>query len=336
MKKVLLILILSQLNIIAQLSIEFLDSVPQKFKDKYYSNPRNFNPLQVGNVWEYYYDDYTYPIYVRTMVIKDSVINGIKYYKKINWQSSREPELTSFISWERNDSATGISWMLDFQDIDEDGDSLDELILDSMVTVNRSRSLTYKYSFNNSNFPSGPKHIFLYDTSWIKIDGDTLLNRSTEITEIFWQENIADNFGIWETVMESPPRNLTGAIVNGRKYGTIVGLNENKQLGPSFNLYQNYPNPFNPSTTIKYSIPMEVKSEKAEVRSVTVKVFDILGREVATLVNEKKAPGNYQVEFNSNSSAGNSGFDQNQPSGIYFYTLTSGSLRITKKMVFLK
>lgn len=318
MKKVLLILILAQLNINAQFSIEFIDSVPQKFKDKYYSNPRNFNPLQVGNVWEYYYDDYTYPIYVRTMVIKDSVINGTKYYKKINWQSSREPELTSFISWERNDSATGISWMLDFQDIDEDGDSLDELILDSMITVSRSQSLTYKYSFDNSNFPSGPKHIFLYDTSWVKIDGDTLLNRSTEITEIFWQENIADNFGIWETVMESPPRNLTGAIVNGRKYGTIVGLNEDKQLGPSFNLYQNYPNPFNPETTISYSL------DKRQLVNLTI--YNILGEKVSVLVNNIQEKGNHSVTFNGSKLS----------SGIYFYSLVANSTKITRNMILIK
>jgi len=80
-----------------------------------------------------------------------------------------------------------------------------------------------------------------------------------------------------------------------------------------FALYQNYPNPFNPSTKIKYSIP-PVGTQRAV--SVQLKVFDILGNEVATLVDEFKPAGSYEVEFNSNSDGG-----RNLSSGIYFYQL---------------
>ena len=90
----------------------------------------------------------------------------------------------------------------------------------------------------------------------------------------------------------------------------------------NFQLEQNYPNPFNPSTKIKYSIPVETRDRV----SVQLIVYDILGREVATLVNEEKPSGNYSVEFNA----------LNLPSGIYIYTLRAYGIAQTKKMTLLK
>jgi len=86
----------------------------------------------------------------------------------------------------------------------------------------------------------------------------------------------------------------------------------------SFQLYQNYPNPFNPVTTIKYDI--------VKAQDVKLAVYDILGREVATLVNAAQQPGSYELTWNA------SGF----ASGIYFYTLTSGDFTSTKKLILLK
>ena len=95
-----------------------------------------------------------------------------------------------------------------------------------------------------------------------------------------------------------------------------------KELGngipDEFALMQNYPNPFNPSTTIRYSIP--------EASFATVKVYDMLGKEVATLVNEEQSAGNYEVDFNA---AGLS-------SGMYFYKLQTDNFVETKKMLLLK
>jgi hypothetical protein len=83
-------------------------------------------------------------------------------------------------------------------------------------------------------------------------------------------------------------------------------------------LLQNYPNPFNPTTKIRYSV--------LQSSNIILKVFDILGREVATIVNEEKPDGEYEVEFNA----------ANLPSGIYFYQLSAGNFVETKKMVLLK
>jgi hypothetical protein len=86
----------------------------------------------------------------------------------------------------------------------------------------------------------------------------------------------------------------------------------------NFQLSQNYPNPFNPSTIIRYSVPERSK--------VTLKIFDITGRELLTLLNGEINAGNYEINFNASK----------LPSGVYFYTLRSNSFASTKKMLLLK
>lgn len=106
--------------------------------------------------------------------------------------------------------------------------------------------------------------------------------------------------------------------------GDIVGISENTSIIPTkAELYQNYPNPFNPETTISYSIP---KGEH-----VTLKVYDLLGREVATLVDEFKQPGNYNATFNVKTLHATS-----LSSGIYFYRLQCGSFSETRKFALMK
>ena len=94
---------------------------------------------------------------------------------------------------------------------------------------------------------------------------------------------------------------------------------ENSTMPPlGFNLSQNYPNPFNPTTSIQYAVSSR--------QFVSLKVCDILGNEIATLVNEERVPGTYEVEWNAT----------DVPSGIYFYQLKTGSFIQTKKMLLLK
>jgi len=98
-------------------------------------------------------------------------------------------------------------------------------------------------------------------------------------------------------------------------------------------LLQNYPNPFNPETVIKYHIP--VISNQSSV--VSVKVYDVLGREVAVLVNEEKMPGTYTVTWNARLRSSNSGGPASEmASGIYFCTLRAGGQVFTKRMMLLK
>ena len=99
----------------------------------------------------------------------------------------------------------------------------------------------------------------------------------------------------------------------------IDGINTEENSVPSnFILYQNYPNPFNPATVISYSIPRKCY--------VTINIYDALGREIKTLVNEEKASGSYKIEFNASRLS----------SGIYFYRMQAGSFSETKKLVLLK
>jgi hypothetical protein len=101
--------------------------------------------------------------------------------------------------------------------------------------------------------------------------------------------------------------------------GGVTGVNEHDHSLPAtYVLEQNYPNPFNPATVISYQLPVNSQ--------VTLKVFDVLGREVATLVNENKKSGSYEVEFSGSK----------LPSGMYFYRLQAGSFVETKKLLLMK
>ena len=99
----------------------------------------------------------------------------------------------------------------------------------------------------------------------------------------------------------------------------VTGIEEETNLQPKeFSLNQNYPNPFNPSTCIQYQV--------SSISQVTLKVYDLLGNEVAVLVNEEQPAGTYEVEFSA----------EGLTSGIYFYQLQAGSLSETKKMILMK
>ncbi len=122
-------------------------------------------------------------------------------------------------------------------------------------------------------------------------------------------------------------------------YSNVIEI----ELSPTkFSLSQNYPNPFNPTTKIKYTIPTTPASlpllgkEGIEGWLVTLKVYDILGNEVATLVNEYKSPGTYEVEFNSVGARHASSNTNVLPSGVYFYQLKAGDFIETKKMILLR
>jgi hypothetical protein len=99
------------------------------------------------------------------------------------------------------------------------------------------------------------------------------------------------------------------------------------EIPAEYKLYNNYPNPFNPNTNIKYQIPgTENGKSKMENCFVSLKVFNILGKEIKTLVNEFQKPGVYEVQFSMDEF----------PSGIYFYTIHSGDFTDTKRMLLIK
>jgi len=102
--------------------------------------------------------------------------------------------------------------------------------------------------------------------------------------------------------------------------GNVSGISEEtfQQIPENFSLSQNYPNPFNPITTIRFELPEDEK--------VSLKIFNILGEEVSTLVNTDLKAGQHEFQFNAN----------NLSSGIYFYQLQAGSFVQTKKMILIR
>ena len=102
----------------------------------------------------------------------------------------------------------------------------------------------------------------------------------------------------------------------------ITNIDKEERFLDSYLLSQNYPNPFNPNTVIKYQLP--------EAGNVTLKVYDVLGSEIATLVNEYKNAGSYEVEFHPESGI------RHLASGVYYYQMKAGSFIQTKKMILLK
>jgi hypothetical protein len=109
--------------------------------------------------------------------------------------------------------------------------------------------------------------------------------------------------------------------------GGVTFIKQISQIAPdNYLLYQNYPNPFNPITKIKFDIAQHTPYPLSRGENVTIKIYDITGREIATLVNEKLNPGTYEVTFDGS----------NLPSGVYFYKLQAGDFVQTRKLILLK
>ncbi|RJQ65076.1 MAG: T9SS C-terminal target domain-containing protein [Stygiobacter sp.] len=126
--------------------------------------------------------------------------------------------------------------------------------------------------------------------------------------------------------------NYGGGIAVYNENGVILTdvKNSLSSFPNDFVLSQNFPNPFNPETTISYTIPVETR-HASTLQHVILKVYDLLGREVATLVDEYKQAGAYKVTFNVKTP-----YMASLPSGVYFYQLRSGNFFETKKMLLLK
>jgi len=139
-----------------------------------------------------------------------------------------------------------------------------------------------------------------------------------EIGQVWTEE-----FGLLEAIdfVWGPLATLVGCYIDGIVYGDTsltVGIEDEYFITHNFKLYQNYPNPFNPITTIEY--------ELKEYALVNLKVYDLLGNEVAVIVNEEKYAGRYSTKFDA----------QGLSSGVYFYKLTIGGNTQVRKMILLR
>ncbi len=277
---------------------------------KQYS-PSQFYPLQIGNKWLYknsLYEVGTVPTitYFSKEVIGDTLMdNGKKYFVIKEWGN---------IYYERFDSATNeIVRYMDWQ-----CGKIDNPIYNLNYIPNDTLEWWYCDSLGN------PYHVFYNenlgpDSSFIEFERDDLLSE-----EISFRKHLGLFYkSIGEISLSTTV--LIGAEINGKVWGTLTSIDENEELIYEFSLHQNYPNPFNPSTKIKFTIP-NVGDENFRPLQTKLIVFDILGREVQTLVNEQIHPGIHEVTFEAS----------NLPSGVYFYRLTNGNYSATKKMILLK
>jgi hypothetical protein len=167
--------------------------------------------------------------------------------------------------------------------------------------------------------PSGSALIystFIGGNSWdvgfsiaINANEDIYLTGSTE----------SSNYPVTSGVLQTVLNGTKNAFLTKLNLSTAEFVRPNNPTAPDkFELMQNFPNPFNPSTTINYSVP--------KTSLVKIKVYDILGKEITTLVNEEKSAGNYSVQF----------IGGNLSSGIYFYRMQAGNFVGTQKLILLK
>jgi len=168
--------------------------------------------------------------------------------------------------------------------------------------------LPYVNNNNGTLVAGSPEWTDVVTISFDIVDPDGSPNLSWLTTSPFWGIYDADNSTLWQI---------------GEFQDFTTSIETVSDLPKNYELSQNYPNPFNPSTKIRYSVPFVRNSL---MNSVQLKVYDILGNEVATLVNEEKEAGSYEVEFSA----------ANLASGIYIYRLQSSGFTDTKKMVLLR
>jgi len=160
---------------------------------------------------------------------------------------------------------------------------------------------------------------------WASGNGGNIFH--TTNTEIYWQkQNSGTNIALWNISIVDVNNlwigGISGIVLKTTTGGVTFIKNNNENLIYNYKLYQNYPNPFNPVTKIKYQVPLSIGGSGV----VILKVFDILGKEIAVLVNQKQNAGTYEVTFDGS----------NLSSGIYFYKLVAGNFTAVKRMVLFK
>ncbi len=282
---------------------------------------QNYFPLEVGNYWQFIISSWesgsgitTYG-YDNMEVLKDtSFSNSILTYKKVKHILLNEWTLVEGYIYLRYDSTLNSILSYDiFQDIE-----------------------TVFINFNATLFKNWENSLF-GTIRFIEEDTVTVFNLETNYKFYDWGTgwynagiSLANNLGPTKIIHSDAyviilidTASIIYAKINGIEYGQFVSVNDEQSGHPDkFYLSQNYPNPFNPNTKISWQSPVGSLQ--------TLKVYDVLGNEVATLVNEYKPAGSYEAEFKSTVGS------HQLANGVYFYRLHVGEYVETKKMILLK
>lgn len=251
-------------------------------------------PLHVGDRWIYW----EYPNYLRKVsTLNDTLMNNGKLYFNINNVFYRQ-EGDSVYSF---DPSLANKEYLIFNFSASVGDTITEIHYSEYDTLR----IILGSKLNGELF--GVKR----DSYTFFIDHTRLIDDEHYLT-------VTDSLGITHLSSTWYNEYLHGAIINNIQYGNITDVKFPNVIPSYFYLSQNYPNPFNPTTTIRFSIP--------RYSFVSLKVFDLLGREVVSLINEEMSPGIYSKKFDGS----------NLTSGIYYYRIQANNFTETKKFIMMK
>ena len=225
-----------------------------------------------------------------------------------------------------------------------------EVISFQGIPLNPILGVVFPYSRRPTNFtgyykfnPVGSDSLVILVSLGSKLDNGgvggggsiVIKNSADNYTEfnvpIYWvSQNPPDSCVISFTVYPVSPKAHTGTeyyVDNLSLLNNATGVGDlNNKYPKDFKLYQNYPNPFNPNTTIEYSVPAVEKGYALSLQKVRLNIYDVLGNEVTTLVDEEKPAGTYKVNWDA----------ANLPSGVYFYQLKAGNYTAMKKLMLIK
>ena len=286
----------------------------------------SYYPLKVGNKWIYdkttiVYDfppQITYDTVIKK-VIRDSVAQNNKKYFVLK-EESISGSTEYFL--ERIDSTTGkiFRFVQGFNYPD------DELLIDDLTAELGDTIEAFRYGI----WYPGAVTVLReenYFTKWGLNSGRKIFETNNygmplySLTYGLGLDSAVYGFDFGTTTFV-----LRGCVINGTVFGdTVLFVEQREDIPTNFVLYQNYPNPFNPTTKIEFVIPNGVRN------LVTLKVYDVLGNEIATLVNEYRDAGRYEVKFTVGQDS-----SPDIASGVYFYQLKADNYIETKKMVLIR
>ena len=291
-----------------------------------------YYPLEVGNYWEYK-EVYSFippeTTYFSIEVVADTTLANGQEYKKmrsINNPFQAHYEFEEVVNednqqvayyLERVDEATANI----YQWKPEEEDPFREVLIDSLLTPMNEHHDARRWP----NLETFTAYRQSDEGATLSLFGEDIAVRKFIIDGLlFYEYFLAENFGL-SYIYAGEGTYYTSNLIYfkdhlGNEYGesVLVSTPEEPELPQAATLSQNYPNPFNPGTQIDYALP-----EAAEVR---IEVFNLMGQQVAELVNQRQTAGNYTVAFDAGTLA----------SGVYLYRLTTGTTIITQKMTLVK
>ena len=282
-----------------------------------------YYPINKGNYWEYkeYFWQFPYPMdssAYSILIVGDTILPNNYNYQILLKKDIPDIGYSTNI-YERVDSLTGCVYRYS-------GDTLlnnSEYLIDSLLAQPGDYFAGSRTGY--SSFGNG-----IFSTLCLDEYEDTVLGLITDVKELQDQSfipglnyTLAKGLGFVSSIsceFSCGSTILVYALVDSNEYGrTITGVkNKQSNLPNKYILYQNFPNPFNPSTTISFSLPEESK--------VKLLIYNIKGELIQTLINKNLKSGRYQIKFDASEYS----------SGLYFYTLITNQIILSKKMLLIK